>query len=57
MEQPTLPASVGEPVAIRVLLIQNGVTDRGFLTDKLSKLGFAVRKIQTGYDVDYLPVV
>src|SRR6266436_4586460 len=45
MEQPTLPASVGEPVAIRVLLIQNGVTDRGFLTDKLSKLGFAVRKI------------
>ena len=45
MEQPTLPASVSEPVAIRVLLIQNGVTDRGFLTDKLSKQGFAVRKI------------
>ena len=45
MEQPTLPASVSEPVAIRVLLIQNGATDRGFLTDKLSKLGFAVRKI------------
>jgi two-component system response regulator ChvI len=45
MEQPTLPASVSEPVAIRVLLIQNGVTDRRFLTDKLSKLGFAVRNI------------
>ena len=45
MEQPTLPASVSEPVAIRVLLIQNGVTDRRFLTDKLLKLGFAVRKI------------
>jgi DNA-binding response OmpR family regulator len=38
-------ASVSEPVAIRVLLIQNGVTDRGFSADKLSKQGFAVRKI------------
>jgi two-component system response regulator ChvI len=45
MEQHTLPASVSEPVAIRVLLIQNGVTDCGFLTDKLSKQGFAVRII------------
>jgi two-component system, OmpR family, response regulator ChvI len=45
MEQPTLVASVSEPVAIHVLLIQNGVTDRGFLTDKLSKQGFAIRKI------------
>ena len=45
MEQPTLVTSVSEPVAIRVLLIQNGVTDRGSLTDKLSKQGFAIRKI------------
>jgi two-component system response regulator ChvI len=42
MEQPTLPASVSEPVAIRVLFIQNGVTNRGF---KLSKQGFAVRTV------------
>ena len=42
---PAFLASVSEPKAIRVLLIQNGVTDRGLLTDKLSKQGFAVLKI------------
>ena len=41
---PAFLASVSEPKAIRVLLIQNGVTDRGLLTDKLSKQGFAVLK-------------
>ena len=41
---PVLLASVGEPAAIRVLLIEDGVIDRGFLTDELSKQGFAVRK-------------
>jgi DNA-binding response OmpR family regulator len=40
-----LLASVSEPDAIRVLLIEDGVTDRGFLADKLWKQGFAVRKI------------
>jgi len=42
---PVLLASVSEPAAIRVLLIEDGVIDRGFLTDELSKQGFAVRKI------------
>jgi two-component system response regulator ChvI len=42
---PVLLASVSEPDAIRVLLIEDGVIDRGFLTDELSKQGFAVRKI------------
>ena len=41
---PVLLASVSEPDAIRVLLIEDGVIDRGFLTDELSKQGFAVRK-------------
>jgi hypothetical protein len=47
MEQPTLLASVSEESddAIRVLLIENGVIDRGFLTDKLSKQGCAVRTV------------
>ena len=40
-----LLGSVNEPDAIRVLLIEDGVIDRGFLTDELSKQGFAVRKI------------
>ncbi|MEA2855582.1 MAG: two-component system, OmpR family, response regulator ChvI [Rhodospirillaceae bacterium] len=42
---PVLLASVSEPDTIRVLLIEDGVIDRGFLTDELSKQGFAVRKI------------
>jgi two-component system, OmpR family, response regulator ChvI len=43
MEQPTVPASVSEPDAIRVLLIEEGA--RGSLTDELTKQGFAVRKV------------
>ena len=31
-----LLASVSEPDAIRVLLIEDGVIDRGFLTDEMS---------------------
>jgi two-component system, OmpR family, response regulator ChvI len=43
MEQPTVPASVSEPDAIRVLLIEEGA--RGSLTDELTKQGFAVRTV------------
>jgi two-component system response regulator ChvI len=43
-----LLASVSEPDAIRVLLIEDGVIDRGFLTDELSKQGFAVRTVADG---------
>lgn len=42
---PVLLASVSEPGAIRLLLIEEGVIDRGLLTDKLSKRGFAVRTV------------
>jgi two-component system response regulator ChvI len=42
---PALLASASEPNAIRVLLIEDGVIDRGFLTDELSKQGFAVRTV------------
>src|SRR6202040_2417972 len=42
---PMLLASVSEPDAIRVLLIEDGVIDRGFLTDEMSKQGFAVRTV------------
>jgi two-component system response regulator ChvI len=38
-----LLASASEPDAIRVLLIEDGVIDRGFLADALSKQGFAVQ--------------
>ena len=38
-------ASASEPDAIRVLLIEDGVIDRGFLTDELSKQGFAVQTV------------
>ena len=41
---PALPASVSNPDAIRVLLIEDDPIDHGFLTDELSKQGFAVRK-------------
>src|SRR3981081_3358734 len=41
---PALPAPVGEPNAIRVLLIDEDPIDRGFLTDVLSTQGFAVRR-------------
>jgi two-component system response regulator ChvI len=39
-----LLASVSKPDAIRVLLIEDDAIDRGFLTDELSKHGFAVRR-------------
>jgi two-component system response regulator ChvI len=39
-----LPASVSEPDAIRVLLIEDDPIDRGFLTNELSQRGFAVRR-------------
>jgi two-component system, OmpR family, response regulator ChvI len=39
-----LLASVSKPDAIRVLLIEDDSIDRGFLTDELSKHGFAVRR-------------
>ena len=44
---PVLFASVNEESddAIRVLLIEDGVIARGFVTDKLSKQGFAVRTV------------
>src|SRR5882757_10750141 len=42
---PVLLASVSEPHAIRVLLIENGALDRGFLANELSKQGFAVRQL------------
>src|ERR1700730_8530693 len=42
---PALLASASEPNAIRVLLIEDGVIGRGFLTDELSKQGFAVRTV------------
>src|SRR5260370_20558648 len=42
---PSFRASVSEPDAIRVLLIEEGAIDRGSLTDELSKQGFAVRTV------------
>ena len=42
---PVLLASVSEPDAIRVLLIEDGAIDRGFLAERLSKQGFAVRTV------------
>ena len=42
---PVLLASVSEPDAIRVLLIQDGAIDRGFLAHELSKQGLAVQTV------------
>ena len=42
---PALLVSASEPDAIRILLIEDGVIDRGFLTDELSKQGFAVQTV------------
>jgi two-component system response regulator ChvI len=42
---PALIASVSESDAIRALLIEDGVIDRGFLADALTKQGFAVRTV------------
>jgi two-component system, OmpR family, response regulator ChvI len=44
---PVLLASVSEPDAIRVLLIEDGAIDRGFLANELSKQGFAVRQLSS----------
>jgi two-component system response regulator ChvI len=45
---PALLAAVSEPGAIRVLFIEDGVIGCGFLTDELSKQGFAVRTVADG---------
>ena len=48
MSQPAAPAlldSVSKPDAIRVLLIEDDPIDHEFLTDELSKQGFAVRTV------------
>ena len=42
---PVLLASVSEPDAIRVLLIEEGAVNRGFLANELSKQGFAVQTV------------
>jgi hypothetical protein len=42
---PVLLASGTEPDAIRVLLIEAGAIDRGFLANELSKQGLAVREL------------
>src|SRR5258708_27116297 len=44
---PVLLAPVSEPDAIRVLLIEDGAIDRGFLAKELAKQGFAVRKLSS----------
>ena len=41
---PALLASVSKPDTIRILLIEDDPIDREFLTDELSKQGFAVRR-------------
>jgi two-component system response regulator ChvI len=42
---PVLLVSVSEPDAIRILVIEDGAIDRGFLANELSKQGFAVRQL------------
>jgi two-component system, OmpR family, response regulator ChvI len=42
---PALLGSANEPDAIRVLLIEDGAIDRGFLANELSKQGFAVQTV------------
>jgi two-component system, OmpR family, response regulator ChvI len=44
---PVLLGLVSEPDAIRVLLIEDGVIDRGLLAQELSKQGFAVRELSS----------
>ena len=57
---PVLFASVSEESdhAIRVLLIEDGVIDREFVTDELSKQGFAVRTVASlpdaAFDADVI---
>jgi two-component system response regulator ChvI len=45
---PALLASVSTPDAIRILLIEDDLIDHEFLTDELSKQGFAVRRFENG---------
>src|SRR5260370_29301626 len=45
---PAMLASVSKPDAIRVLLIEDDPINRAFLTDELSKQGFAVRRFEDG---------
>src|SRR5260370_10860574 len=47
-DEPALLTSPSKPDAIRVLLIEDDTIDRGFLTDELSKQGFAVRRFEDG---------
>jgi two-component system response regulator ChvI len=42
---PVLLGSANEPDAIRILLIEDGAIDRGFLANKLSEQGFAVQTV------------
>jgi two-component system, OmpR family, response regulator ChvI len=42
---PVLLGSANEPDAIRILLIEDGGIDRGFLANELSKQGFAVQTV------------
>jgi two-component system response regulator ChvI len=44
-EASVLFGSVNEPDAIRVLLIEDGAIDRGFLANELSRQGFAVQTV------------
>ena len=45
---PALPASVSNPDAIRVLVIEDDPIDHEFLTDELPKQGFTVRRFEDG---------
>src|SRR5450755_3545874 len=45
---PAMLASVSKPDAIRVLLVEDDPINRAFLTDELSKQGFAVRRFEDG---------
>ena len=45
---PALLASVSEPDAIRVLVIEDDPIDHDFLTDELPKQGFTVRRFEDG---------
>jgi two-component system, OmpR family, response regulator ChvI len=59
--EPALLASFSEPDALRVLLIEDGAIDRGFLANELSKQGFAVRQLASlpgapsaAHDADFI---
>jgi two-component system, OmpR family, response regulator ChvI len=48
---PVQLAAVSDPEAIRVLLIEDGAIDLGFLANDLSKQGFAVQKVALLTDI------